>query len=60
MRIKSEKRVNFMENICALLFCITNGLQIGHYHTFFAKSTLHDWNFLLGKFYVLYRVRLNK
>lgn len=47
-RIKSNKRVNFLENGLAFIFCTVNGLQIGHYHTIFSSHSLFKWNFILG------------
>lgn len=47
-RIKSTKKVNFLENGLAFIFCVTNGLQIGHYHTTYSANSLFKWNFLIG------------
>jgi hypothetical protein len=49
-RIKSNKRVNFLENGLAFIFCTVNGLQIGHYHTIFSSHNLFKWNFIMGIF----------
>jgi len=48
MRIKSDKKVNILENFLAFVFCSVNGLQIGHYHTIYAQNSVKDWNFILG------------
>ena len=48
MKIKSAKKVNFLENGLAFIFCFVNGLQIGHYHTLYASNSLLNWNFILG------------
>ncbi len=50
MRIKSDKKVNILENFLALIFCTVNGLQIGHYHTAYVQNSVQDWNFILGTF----------
>ena len=49
MKIKSAKKVNFLENGLAFIFCFVNGLQIGHYHTIHALNSLLNWNFVLGE-----------
>lgn len=48
LRIKSSKKVNFMENGLAFIFCMVNGSQIGHYHTYISGNALSTWNFWLG------------
>ena len=47
-KIKSDKKVNFLENILAFIFCFVNGFQIGHFHTHHFKHALYEWNFILG------------
>lgn len=47
-RIKSDKKVNYLENFFGFFFCAVNGLQIGHYHTIYKASSLYEWNFILG------------
>ena len=47
-RIKSEKRVNYMENFLAFVFCTVNGLQIGHYHTKYAALNFYSLSFWIG------------
>ena len=47
-RIKSNKKVNYLENILAFCFCVTNGIQIGHFHTIRTSNSLFTWNFILG------------
>lgn len=48
MRIKSDKKVNVMENFLAFVFCSVNGAQIGHFHTVYVNNSVTDWNFILG------------
>ena len=40
--------MNALENFLAFIFCTVNGLQIGHYHTYYSKSSLSDCNFIIG------------
>ena len=49
-KIISDKRVNYLENGLAFIFCVVNGLQIGHYHTVYRNNSLFDWNFILGNY----------
>ena len=49
MKIKSAKKVNFLENGLAFIFFFVNGLQIGHYHTLYASDSLLNWNFIIGE-----------
>ncbi len=63
MKIKSAKKVNFLENGLAFIFCFVNGLQIGHYHTLYASNSLLNWNFILGdiiffeKFHFVFKLK---
>ena len=47
-KIKSNKKVNYLENGLAFIFCVVNGLQIGHYHTIYKNNSLFEWNFIIG------------
>ena len=47
-RIKSDKKVNYLENALAFVFCSVNGLQIGHYHTVYKINSLFELNFIIG------------
>lgn len=40
--------MNALENFLALIFCTVNGLQIGHYHTYYASNSFTEWNFIIG------------
>lgn len=58
-RIKSEKRVNYMENFLAFVFCTVNGLQIGHYHTKYAALNFNSFNFWIGAFLFFFGLWIN-
>lgn len=42
-----------MENGLAFIFCVANGLQIGHYHARHISNSYLTWNFIIGKPIVL-------
>ena len=48
LRIRSAKRVNFLENGLAFVFCVVNGMQIGHFHAKYAESEWSEWRFWFG------------